>query len=131
VADELCKVLVFLESTSGSSPVGVLSPVEKKDGKEVLGLKVSSLSSGGAWPLLGGALPSFVGVVRLEGPVKLQILRVERRDLDLLLAVRLAASEEVRMALDCSVLEKKPLGKDLLLNLQGKAQGALGSARKV
>ncbi len=57
VTDELCKVLVFLETTSGSSPVGVLSPVEKKDRKEVSGLKVSSPSSGGAWPFLGGALP--------------------------------------------------------------------------
>jgi hypothetical protein len=136
VADELWKVLVFLETTSGSSPVGVLSPVEK-DGKKVLGLKVSSPSSGGAWSLLGGALLSFAEVVRSEGPFKLQISQVERRDLDLLLAVRPAASE-VRLALDCSVLEKKPVGKDLLLNLQGKdhharllsAQGAPGLVRK-
>ncbi len=42
MVDELCKVMVFLETTSRSSFVGVLSPVEKKDGKEVLGLKVSS-----------------------------------------------------------------------------------------
>jgi hypothetical protein len=42
VANELCKVVVFLETTAGSSLIGVLSPVEKKDGKEVLGLKVSS-----------------------------------------------------------------------------------------
>jgi hypothetical protein len=37
----------------------VLSPVEKKDGNEVLGLKVSSPSSGGAWPIVDGALTSF------------------------------------------------------------------------
>jgi hypothetical protein len=95
VADELCKVLVFMETTSRSSSVGVLSLVEKKDGKEGLG---------GAWPSLGGALPSFAKVVRLEGLVKLRIPMVERRELDLLPAVRLASSEEVRLAMDCSVL---------------------------
>jgi hypothetical protein len=138
VADELCKVMVFLETTTGSSAIGVLSPGDKKDGKEVLGLKVSSPSSGGAWPFLGGALPSFAEVVRSKGPVKLGIPLVEWHDLDLLPAVRLAASEEVRLAMDCYVLEKESLGKDLMLNLQSKglparlpsAQGTLGSARK-
>jgi hypothetical protein len=75
VTDELCKVLVFLETTSGSSPVGVLSPVEKKDGKEGLG---------GACPTLGGAFPSFTEVVRSKGLVKLQILPVEWCELDFL-----------------------------------------------
>jgi hypothetical protein len=59
VVDELCKVMVFLETTSGSSAVGVWSLVEK-DGK------VSSSSSGGAWPFVGGALPSITEVVRSE-----------------------------------------------------------------
>jgi hypothetical protein len=45
VVGELCKVMVFLETTFGSSPDGVLSPVEKKDGKKDLGLKVSSLGA--------------------------------------------------------------------------------------
>jgi hypothetical protein len=117
VVDELCKVMVFLETTFGSSPFGVLSLVEKKDGKKVLGLKVSSPSSGGAWPFVGGALLSFAEVVRLEGPVKLRFPLVERCDLDLLLVVRLAILEEVRLALDCFVMEKEPLGKDLLLKL--------------
>jgi hypothetical protein len=44
VIDDLYKVMVFLETMSGSSPIGVSSPVMKKDGKEVLGLKVSSRS---------------------------------------------------------------------------------------
>ncbi len=44
MVDELCKVMIFLKTTSGSSLVGVFSLVEKKDGKEVLGLKVSSRS---------------------------------------------------------------------------------------
>jgi hypothetical protein len=48
MVDELCKVMVFLESAFGSSPVGVLPAMEKKDGKKVLGLKVSSPNSGGA-----------------------------------------------------------------------------------
>ncbi len=48
MVDELCKVMVFLETMSRSSPLGVLSLVEKKDVKEVLGLKVSSPSLGGA-----------------------------------------------------------------------------------
>jgi len=121
VADELGKVLVFQDTSSGSPPIGVLYPVARKDGME------------GS----GGAFQSFAEVVRSEGPFKLQISQVERRDLDLLLAVRPAASE-VRLALDCSVLEKKPVGKDLLLNLQGKdhharllsAQGAPGLVRK-
>jgi hypothetical protein len=98
-----------------SSPIGVSSPVVKKDGKEILGLKVFSPSLGGAWPIVGGALPL---VVRSEGPVKLRFPLVERSDIDFLLAVRPAAPEEVRMIpLDCSVLEKEPLGKDLLLKL--------------
>jgi hypothetical protein len=63
VANELGKVLVFLESSSRSSLIGVLSPVEKKNGKEVLRLKASLPSSGGFWPSLGGALPSFAKVV--------------------------------------------------------------------
>ncbi len=33
VADELGKVLVFLDTSSGSSPIGVLSPVEKEGWK--------------------------------------------------------------------------------------------------
>jgi len=139
VVDELCKVMIFLKTTSGSSLVGVFSLVEKKDGKEVLGLKVSSPSLGGAWPFVGGALPSFAKVVMSEGPDKLRIPLVERRDFDLLATVRPTATEEVRLALDCSVLEKEPLGKDLLLKLQGKehpacslsAQGTQGSARKI
>jgi hypothetical protein len=95
VVDELCKVMVFLEITSRSSPVGVLSPVEKKDRKEVSGLKVSSPSSGGAWPFLGGALLLFTEVVRSKGPIKVRIPLVEMRDLDLLSAMKPAASEEV------------------------------------
>jgi hypothetical protein len=138
VANELGKVLVFLETSSRSSPVGVLFSVEKKDGKEVLGLKASLPSSGGFWPSLGGAFPSFAEVVRSEGFVKVQISPAERRELSFLLAVRLAASEEVRVTMDCSVLEKEPLGKDRLLNLQSKghlarlpsARGTPGSARK-
>jgi len=106
VADELGKVLVFLDSTSRSPPVGALSPV-KEDGKEVLGLKASLSSLGGAWPPLGGAIPSFTEVVRSQGPVMLWIPPVERREHDLLLVVRLA--------MDCSVLEKEPLGKGLNL----------------
>jgi hypothetical protein len=112
-------VIVFLETTSRSSPVGVLSLVEK-DGKEVLGLKVSSQSSGGAWPFVGGALSSFAEMVRSKGPIKLRVPLVERRDLDLLPVVRPTASEEVRLALGCSVMKKEPQGKDLLLKLQGK-----------
>jgi hypothetical protein len=103
----------------------VLSPVVKKDGKE-----------GGAWPLVGGALPSFAEVVRSE--VKLRTPLIERSGLDFLPAMRPAVSEEVRrIPLDCSVMEKDPLGKDLLLNLQSKrhparllsAQGTPGSTR--
>jgi hypothetical protein len=107
--------MVFLETTSVSSPVGVLSAMEKKDGNEVLGLKVSSPSSGGAWPFVGGALPSFTEVVRLEAsrPVKLRVPLVEMRDLDLLPGVRPTASEEVRLALDYSVMVKEPLGISL------------------
>lgn len=56
-------------------------------------------------------------VVRSEGPVKLRIPPAERIELGFLSAVRLAASEEVRVAMDCSVLEKELLGKDRLLNL--------------
>jgi hypothetical protein len=138
VANELGKVLVFLETSSRSSPVGVLFSVEKKDGKDVLGLKASLPSSGGFWASLGGAFPSFAEVVRSEGFVKVQISPAERRELNFLLAVRLAASEEVRVTMDCSVLEKEPLGKDRLLNLQSKghlarlpsARGTPGSARK-
>jgi hypothetical protein len=89
----------------------------KKDGNEVLGLKVSSPSSGGAWPFYGWCSSSFVKVVRPEAchHVKFLILLVEMRDLDILLVVRPAASKEVRLALDCSVMEKEPLGKNLLL----------------
>jgi hypothetical protein len=57
-----------METTSGSSFVGVLFPVEK-DGKEGLG---------GARPSLGGALSLFAEVVRLEGLVKLRIPSSER-----------------------------------------------------
>jgi hypothetical protein len=79
-----------------------------------------------------------VEVVRSEGPVKVRIPPAKRRELDFLPAVRLATSEEVRVAMDYSVLEKEPLGKDWLLNLQSKghaarlpsAQGTPGSARK-
>lgn len=39
MADELSKVLVFLETLSGSSPVGVLFSVEKKDGEGGLGFE--------------------------------------------------------------------------------------------
>jgi hypothetical protein len=38
--------------------------------------------------------------------------------------VGLASSEEVRLAMDCSVLEKEPLGKDLMLNLHSKGHPA-------
>jgi hypothetical protein len=113
VADELGKVLVFLETLSRSSPVGALFPVEKKDGKEILGLK----ASGGFWPSLVGALPSFAEVVRSEGSGKVWILSAKRCELDFLPAMRLAALEGVRVAMDCSVLEKESLGKDQLLNL--------------
>jgi hypothetical protein len=128
-------VLVFLDSRSGSPPVGALSPV-KEDGKEVLGLKASLSSLGGAWPPLGGAIPSFAEVVRSQGLVMLWIPPVERRELDLLLVVRLAAPEVVRLAMDCSVLEKEPLGKGLNLQSKGlparlpSTQGTTGSARK-
>jgi hypothetical protein len=88
---------------------------------------------------VGGALLSFAEVVKSKGPVKLRVPLVERRELDLLPTVRPVASEEVRLTLDCSVMEKERLGKDLLLKLQGKehptrflsAEGALGSARKI
>lgn len=84
---------------------------------------------------------SFAEVVRPEAchHVKLRILLVEMRDLDPLSVVRPTASEEVRLALDYSVMEKEPLGKNLLPKPQGKehptrflsAQGKLGSARKI
>jgi len=110
----------------GSSPVGVSSPVVKKDRKEILGLKVSSPSSGGASPIVGGALPSFAEVVRSEGPVKFRFPLVER-SADFLPTVRPTTLEEVRrISLDYSVLEKEPLGKDLPLNLQG--QGAFNTS---
>jgi hypothetical protein len=83
-----------------------------------LGLKDSSPSSDGAWPIMGGALPLFAEVLRLEGLVKLQIPLVKRSDLDFLPTMRPATLEEVRrIPLDCSMLEKEPLGKDLLLKL--------------
>jgi len=132
VAKELGKVLVFLDTSSGSSPVSVLSLVERKDGME---------GSGGAWHSLGGAFPSFAEVVRSEGPVKMRCPPIERRELDFIPTVRLADSEEVRLALDSSELEKEPLGKDRLLILQRQqskgrpaclcsAQGILESMRK-
>jgi hypothetical protein len=65
VGDFPGKVLVFLKTSSGSSPVGVLFPVEKKDEKEVFGLKASLQSSGGFWPSLRGAL----SIVRGGGEV--------------------------------------------------------------
>jgi hypothetical protein len=72
-----------------------------------------------------GALSSFAKVVKSERPVKLWIPLVERSDLDFLPAVRPAVPEEVRrIPLDCFVLEKESLGKDLLLNLQGKGHPA-------
>jgi hypothetical protein len=82
---------------------------------------------------------SFAEVVRSEGPVKLQVPLFEGRYLDLLPAVRPAASKEGRLALDCFVIEKELLGKDLLLKLQGNehpsrflsACGTPGSARKI
>jgi hypothetical protein len=90
---------------------------------------------------MGGALPSFTKVVRSEAyrPVKLRFPLVEMRDLDLIPAVRPTASKEVSLVPDCSVMEKEPLGKDLLLKLQGKehparflsAQGTPGSTRKI
>lgn len=46
----------------------MLSPVEKKDGNEVLGLKVSFPSLGGAWPIVDGALTLFAELVRSRGP---------------------------------------------------------------
>jgi hypothetical protein len=107
VVDELGKVLVFLDSTSGSPPVGALSLV-KKDGKEVLGLKASLPSS-------GGAILSFEEVMRSQGPVMLRIPPVERRELDLPPVVRLAAPEKMRLAMDCAMLEKELLGKGLNL----------------
>jgi hypothetical protein len=73
--------------------------------------------SGGAWLSLGGAFPSFAEVVRSEGPVKMRCPPVERRELEFILAVRLADSE-ARLALDCSELDKELLGKDRLLILQ-------------
>jgi hypothetical protein len=87
---------------------------------------------------LGGAFPSFAEVVRSKGSITLQFSPIERRELDFLLVVRLAASEEVTLALDCSVLEKTTSGKDLVLGLQSKghlarspsAQGVQGSTRK-
>jgi hypothetical protein len=106
-------VLVFLESTSGSSLVSLLSPVEN-DGKEILGLKASLPSSGGFSPSLGGALLSFAEVVRSEGPVKVRISPAERRELGFLPAARLA--EEMRVAMDCSVLKQEPSGEDWLVS---------------
>jgi hypothetical protein len=102
VADELGKVLVFQDTSSGSPPIGVLYPVARKDGME------------GS----GGAFQSFAEVVRSEGPVKLRCLLVERRELGFVPAVRLAVSEEVTPYLDYSVMEKNLLGKDLTLMLQ-------------
>jgi hypothetical protein len=132
MAKELGKVLVFLDTSSGSSPVGVLSSVERKNWME---------GSGGAWHSLGDAFPSFAEVVRSEGPVKMRCPPIERRELDFIPTVRLADSEEVRLALDSSELEKEPLGKDRLLILQRQqskgrpaclcsAQGILESMRK-
>jgi hypothetical protein len=132
VADKLCKVMVFLETTFGSSPDGVLSPVEKEDGKKDLGLKVSSSGcSGGAWLIVGGDLPSFAEVARLEASrsVKLWVPLVEMCELDLLPTMRPGDLEEARMALHCFVMEKKPLVKDVLLNPLGKEYP--GSARKI
>ncbi len=108
VANELGKVLVFLDSTSRSPLVGALSPVKKKDGNEVLGLKASLPSS-------GGAILSFEEVMRSQGPVMLRIPPVERRELDLPPVVRLAAPEKMRLAMDCAMLEKELLGKGLNL----------------
>jgi hypothetical protein len=106
----------------GSSPIGVSSLVVKKDGNEVLGLKVSSPSSDGAWAIVGGALPSFAELVRSKGLVKFQFPLVERRA-KFLSAVRPTALKEVTMIpLDCSMLEKELQGKDLPLNLQGKGR---------
>jgi hypothetical protein len=81
----------------------------------------------------------FAEVVRSEGPVKLQVPLFVGRYLDLLPAVRPAASKEGRLALECFVIEKELLGKDLLLKLQGNehpsrflsAHGTPGSARKI
>jgi hypothetical protein len=60
----------------------------------------------------------FAEVVRSEGPLKMRCPPVERRELDFILAVRLAYSNEVMHALDYLELEKEPLGKDRLLILQ-------------
>jgi hypothetical protein len=120
----------------------VLSPVEKKDGKKDLGLKVSSSGcSGGAWRMVGGALLLFVEVVRLEASrlVKQRVPLVEMLELDLLPTVTPKDSEEARMALDCFVMEKTPLVKDLPLNPLGKehpacvlfVQGTPRLARKI
>jgi hypothetical protein len=116
--------------------------VEKKDGKKDLGLKVSSSGcSGGAWRMVGGALLLFVEVVRLEASrlVKQRVPLVEMLELDLLPTVTPKDSEEARMALDCFVMEKKPLVKDLPLNPLGKehpacvlfVQGTPRLARKI
>jgi len=70
----------------------------------------SSKSSGGAWPIVGGALLSFTEVVRSE--VKLRIPLIERSDLEFLPAVRPEAPVR-RIPLDYSVMEKDLLGKDL------------------
>jgi len=49
----------------------------------------------------------------VRGPVKLRVPLVERCDLDLLSAMRPADSEEGRLALNCSVMEKELLGKSI------------------
>jgi hypothetical protein len=98
VVVELCEVLAFFEAMSGSHLAAALSLTENKAGK-VSGLHdffKDSISgrSGGAWPIVGGVLSSFV----------------ESCDLDFLPAERYAVSEDMRSAMDYSVLEKLPLG---------------------
>jgi hypothetical protein len=68
VVDELSKVMVFLETTYGSSLVGVLSPVEMKDGKKVLGLKVSPAKLGWGLALCGWCSTVVHGGGEVRGP---------------------------------------------------------------
>jgi hypothetical protein len=57
----------------GSSPVGVSSSVVMKDRKEVLGLKVSSPSSDGAWPICGWRSSVVRGGGEVRGPCQVSI----------------------------------------------------------
>jgi len=111
VVAELCEVLAFFEAASGSHLAGVLSSTEKKIGKKLLKDSLSG-RSGGAWPIVGGVLSLFAEEEWSETirPVKMWVPLLEMCDLDFLPAVRSEDSKDMRLALDCFVLEKFPLG---------------------